>query len=376
MMPDHSPDAATPASALAPVPAPAPTRRARWPVLLALIFAAGGAAWLALPATEVSTDDAFLRADDTVVAPLVKGRVAALLVRDHQRVPAGAPLVQLDDADLAAQSRAAEAELLGARANVAAARAALASLAAEEKLADAHTRTVATGIEAARAREARADAEQARHEQLALAGAVARRELELAHTLALDASAERERSEAMLTVSRRQAALTRSKRGTLAAALAQAEAAVARAAAALALAQREQGYALIRAPVDGVVGALQVQRGDYVQPGSAMLTLVPLDRLYALAYFKETHSARLVAGQTVTLAVDALRGQVLRGHVESFAPGTGSQFSLLPFEPGTGNFTKIVQRVPVRIAIEAGQETLLARLRPGLSLTATVELEQ
>jgi membrane fusion protein (multidrug efflux system) len=356
-------------------PAPQRTRRrAVLPLLAALLVGAAGAIWLALPASHESTDDAYLRADDTSVAPQVKGRVLDVLVRDHQRVKTGEALVQLDADDLAAHARAAAAELQGARANVLLAAAALDSLDAEEQLAQATIVIAESGIGAARARVVRTAAEQTRHERLAQDGAVAQRELELARTVALDARADADRSTAQLAVSRRQLALTRSKRASLRAALAQAEAGVARADAALALARREQDYAVIRAPVDGAVGALQVHRGDVVQPGSAMMALVPLERMYVLAYFKETQSGRIVAGQPVRLDVDALPDQPLRGTVESFAPGTGAQFALLPFEPGTGNFTKIVQRVPVRIAFDGGQERWLAKLRPGLSVTARVAI--
>jgi membrane fusion protein (multidrug efflux system) len=123
----------------------------------------------------------------------------------------------------------------------------------------------------------------------------------------------------------------------------------------------------------GVVGDRQVEIGDYVQPGTRLLTIVPLRALYVTANFKETQVSRMLVGQKAVVRVDALPGKTLTGRVESFAPGSGSQFSLLPFEPGTGNFTKIVQRVPVRIALDAGQVSL-AHLRPGLSTTVTVKL--
>ena len=109
------------------------------------------------------------------------------------------------------------------------------------------------------------------------------------------------------------------------------------------------------------------------QPGTRLLTIVPLKALYVTANFKETQVSRMAVGQPATIKVDALPGRALKGEVDSFAPGSGSQFSLLPFEPGTGNFTKIVQRVPVRIRFEPGQSGL-DRLRPGLSTTVTVRL--
>src|SRR5262249_40634681 len=143
--------------------------------------------------------------------------------------------------------------------------------------------------------------------------------------------------------------------------------------AALDLAKQDQGYTVVRAPIDGVVGDRQAEAGDYVQPGSRLLTVAPLQGLYVTANFKETQIGRMVPGQAARVKVDALPGVTLKGEVDSFAPGTGSQFSLLPFEPGTGNFTKIVQRVPVRIRLDPGQPGL-AKLRPGLSTTVTVRL--
>jgi len=113
--------------------------------------------------------------------------------------------------------------------------------------------------------------------------------------------------------------------------------------------------------------------GDYVQPGTRLLSVEPLNALYVTANFKETQTGRMTIGQAARIKVDALPGVVLTGHVDSLAPGTGSQFSLLPFEPGTGNFTKVVQRVPVRIRFDPGQPGL-AKLRPGLSTTTTVRL--
>ena len=130
----------------------------------------------------------------------------------------------------------------------------------------------------------------------------------------------------------------------------------------------------VLAPIDGVVANRQARDGDYVAPGTRLLTVVPLHDLYITANFKETQTERMRPGQRVTIDVDALSGEELAGRVESIAPGSGSTFSLLPFEPGTGNFTKIVQRVPVRIRFDSGQPRL-DRLRPGLSVTAKVHLD-
>jgi membrane fusion protein (multidrug efflux system) len=341
--------------------------------VVALLVAVGGALWIAAPKRSVSTDNAYLQADSSVVAPKVRGLVADVLVQHNQRVRRGDPLLRIDAEEFDARVASATAGLQDARSSVAAAQAALVALDAEETLAASNVRAAQTSIRSSEAQQALAEADRRRFDALIASGAVARRDAEQYRTAAVTAQANAEHSRAEFAVSRDQAAVTRARRLTLRANLAQAEAAVASAQAALDLARQDQANTLVRAPIDGVVGDRQVEPGDYVQPGTRLLTVVPLDALYVIANFKETQTARMVAGQSASVEVDALPGQTLKGHVESFAPGSGSQFSLLPFEPGTGNFTKIVQRVPVRVRFEAGQAAL-ARLRPGLSSTVTVQL--
>ena len=140
------------------------------------------------------------------------------------------------------------------------------------------------------------------------------------------------------------------------------------------MARQDRTHAEIRAPIDGVVGDRQANVGDYVQPGSRLLVVNPLNRLYLTANFKETQTARMLSGQAARVKIDALPGVTLKAHVESFAPGSASEFALLPFEPGVGNFTKIVQRVPVKLRFDPGQPDV-SRLRPGLSAKVTVALE-
>ena len=352
-------------------------RRARGPLLaaaIALAVALAGVLWLYAPRRSESTDNAYLQADSSVVAPKVRGLVAAVLVEHNQRVHHGDPLVRIDPEEFDAKVASASAALRDAEAGVAAARAALVSLDAEERLADANVRAAQTSIRSADAQRALAEADQRRYDALVASGAVAKQDVERFRAAAVTAQANAARSTADLAVSQDQAAVTRARRASLQADLARAEAAVANARAALDLARQDQTNTLIRAPIDGVVGDRQVEPGDYVQPGSRLLTVVPVDTLYVIANFKETQTARMLAGQPAEIEVDALPGRTLHGHVDSFAPGSGSQFSLLPFEPGTGNFTKIVQRVPVRIRFDADQPAL-ARLRPGLSSTVSVRLQ-
>jgi membrane fusion protein (multidrug efflux system) len=365
-------DAAT-AGAVPLKKTPAISRGAMLAVGAALAAGAAGAAWIVLPKGSVSTDAAYVQADSTTVAPRVRGLIAQVLVRDNQSVRRGDPLVRIDPEEFDARLASAVADLANARAGVAAANAALVALDAEERLAASNIRAAQTSISASDAQRERADADKRRYDALVDSGAVAQQEADHYRAAAITARSEAEHSRAALDVSRDQAGVVRARRASLQAALAEAVAGEARAAAALELARQDQGHSLIRAPVDGVIGDRHAEAGDYVQPGSRLMTVVPMRALYVTANFKETQTARMAVGQPATVKVDALPGAPLRGVVESFAPGSGSQFALLPFEPGTGNFTKIVQRVPVRIRLEPDQPAA-RRLRPGLSTTVTVRL--
>jgi membrane fusion protein (multidrug efflux system) len=340
----------------------------------ALAVAAGGAALIATPKGSVSTDAAYVQADSSSVAPKVRGLVAQVLVGHNQTVKRGDALVRIDPEEFDARVASAEADIANAEAAAASARAALISLDAEQRLAGSNIRAAQTAIAAADAENVRAQADRKRYEDLADSGAVARRDVERFRAAAVGAQSSADRSRAQLSVSQDEAAVTAAKRATLSANLAQAQAAVARARAALVLARQDQNHTVIVSPIDGVVGDRQAEPGDYVQPGTRLMTIVPIKALYVTANFKETQVERMLPGQEATIKVDALGGKALKGHVESFAPGSGSQFSLLPFEPGTGNFTKIVQRVPVRIRIDPGQAEV-TRLRPGLSTTVKVRLK-
>lgn len=348
-----------------------PGRRTIIVSALALAAVLGGGLWITARPSSESTDDAYVSADATNVAPKVRGSVAAVLVRDNQPVRAGQPIARIDAEEFDAKVQGARADIADAQADVAAARAALVSQDAEERLASAKVAAAQTSIRSSGAEAKRAEADQRRYDALVGSGAVARRDADTYRTAAIGAEQAAQRARALLSVSEREAGVTSAKRASLLAAVQKAEAQRLRAVAALNLALQDQRHATILAPIDGVVGNRQVQVGDYVQPGSRLLTLVPLHNVYVTANFKETQTRDMRVGQPVKIDVDAL-GRTLHGHVESLAPGSGSTFSLLPFEPGTGNFTKIVQRVPVRIAFDAGQD--VAALRPGLSVTAKVRV--
>lgn len=348
-------------------------RRASIAVAAAAIVAGLGVAYILSAKPTVATDDAYVQADKTTVAPKVRGLVAEVLARDNQVVRPGDPLIRLDPEEYDAKVAAAAADLQSARAAVDAAQAALGSLTAEESLAASATREAQTAISAADAQRLRAGTDRDRYDRLMASGFGAGKDADQYRAAAVSAEADAARSRAALEVSRNSAAVTHSRRAGLSAALEQARAAEAKAAAALDLARQDQANAVIRAPIAGVVGARQAQPGDYVQPGSRLMVLVPTTGLFVTANFKETQTARMAVGDAAEVRVDALPGVTLKGHVDSFAPGSGSEFALLPFEPGTGNFTKIVQRVPVRIRLDNAPANL-TRLRPGLSATVKVRL--
>jgi membrane fusion protein (multidrug efflux system) len=365
--------------------APRAARRSAWRSAIARwrVWIVSGTAALAIllglgvilaPPSSVSTDDAYLEADASTVAPKVRGLVAAILVRDNQVVRAGDPLVRIDAEEFDARVATARADLAEAEAGVAAATAALGSLDAEERLAAANVVAARTAIRAADAQAERAAADNRRYAALVSSGAVARKDADAFRAGAVNAEQDAAHADALLAVARDSLAVTAARRPMLTAAAQKAGAGVQRARGALELALQDQRHTIVRAPIDGVIGNRQVQQGDYVQPGSRLLSVVPLHALYVTANYKETQTGRMHAGQRATVRVDAGSSRPLAGVVESLAPGSGSSFALLPFEPGTGNFTKIVQRVPVRIRLD-DPPSALSGLRPGLSVIVTVALD-
>jgi membrane fusion protein (multidrug efflux system) len=342
---------------------------------IAVAAAIGGAMWIAAAPSRVSTDDAYVGADTTAVAPRVRGFVAEVYVRDNQPVHVGDPLVQVDPEEFDARLAAARASLADSEAGVESAKAALVSLAAEERLSSAQIVAARTSIRSAQAQSERARADRQRYAALVATGAVARSDADTYTAAAITAEQDAARANAMLVVASESAGVIHASRAGLLAALATAQARVEGARSALELANQDRRHTLIVAPIDGVIGNRQVRVGDYLQPGTHLLEIVPLHTLYVTANFKETQTGRMRVGQPVTIKADALPGERLHGTVESLAPGSGSSFSLLPFEPGTGNFTKIVQRVGVRIRFDPDQREV-QDLRPGLSVTATVRLRE
>ncbi|SFP56852.1 HlyD family secretion protein [Sphingomonas rubra] len=304
------------------------------------------------------TNDATVQADMVTVAPRVAGYVAQVLVTENQDVAAGQPLVRIDPRDARAQAAQAEAQIAVAGAQADAARAQIREQYATIEQARAQ-------LAAARAKAAFDAAEVARYRPLAASGAETRERLAQLEATARQSAADVRAQAAALDAQQRRV-------GSLESQVAQGRAQGRAAQAQLESANVDVGATVLRAAIGGRIGDKTVTVGQYVQAGTRLMSIVPLDRLYITANFKETQLALMRPGQPASIHVDALDGVELKGRVESLAPGTGAQFSLLPPQNATGNFTKITQRVPVRISIEA---TPAARrlLVPGLSVTVTVD---
>ncbi|MFC3215810.1 MULTISPECIES: HlyD family secretion protein [Novosphingobium] len=304
------------------------------------------------------TDDAQIRADAVTIAPKVSGYVTAVLVGDDQDVVAGQQLVWIDPGNYDAQVAQARAQIAQASAGAENARAAISEQEAAIEQAEAQ-------LEAARDKAAHDAAEVARYAPLAASGAETRQQLAQLR-LAADQSAQQVRQQAAaLEMQRRRVSGMRAQ-------VRQAEAQGEGARAQLQAAGIDLSSTRMASPTDGRIGDRTVRVGQFVQAGTRLMTVVPLDKLYVVANFKETQLARMRPGQPAKIAVDALEGTEIRGRVISVSPGTGAQFSILPPQNATGNFTKIVQRVPVRLAIEAPASARKV-LVPGLSVRVTVD---
>ncbi|HEX2679798.1 MAG TPA: HlyD family secretion protein, partial [Candidatus Dormibacteraeota bacterium] len=305
-----------------------------------------------------TTDDAYVGGDVTAIAPHVSGFVAELLIADNERVHAGQVLVRLDPRDFQAALEHAAAvvtarttELEGVRA-----RYVLQQSAIRQQEADLAAR-------AARATFTGQDAE--RYRSLAQTNVVSEQEAQKSATLDEEARSAVSSSAAGLKGARQQLKV-------LDAQVAAARAAEAEARSDLTTAQLNLGYTEIRSPIDGYVSHRAAQVGAYVAPGAYLVSVVPTTGLWVDANFKEDQLARIRPGQTAKVTAEILPNQPFPGRVLSLAHGTGAVFSVIPPENATGNFTKIVQRVPVRIALDAGHSGL-EMLRPGLSITASVD---
>jgi membrane fusion protein (multidrug efflux system) len=352
-------------AALAPAEAPArtaPNRRKR--VLAAamagvfVLAAVYGTHWWTVGRFIENTNDAYVGGDVTVIGPKVSGYITELAVTDNQKVHAGDLLLKIDDRDY----RAALAKAEGA---VAAEQALLANLDATAHLQEAVISQARAGIAAAAAEATRARDDQARYRELAGRSAVSVESAQRADATYKTARANTDKAQAALTAAQRQLDVIASQKQQARAALMQAQ-------AERDIAKLNVGYTELRAPVDGTIGNRRAQVGAFAAAGTQLLAVVPARGLWVDANFKEDQLAHMHAGQEVAIHADVLPGRVFHGHVASLAPATGAQFSVLPPENATGNFTKIVQRVPVRVALDK-QDDVLGLLRPGLSVVAEVD---
>ncbi|AIT07958.1 multidrug ABC transporter permease [Sphingomonas taxi] len=344
---------------------PSPLKNPRVRIILLIVIAVaviGGVLWYvryqSVGKFMQGTDDAYIQADAVTISPKVSGYVDKVFVADNQQVKAGTPLLQIDARDYNAQAAQVEAQIDVARANAEGVRAQIREQ--QAAIDKAHS-----DLSAARSDAAFAHAEVVRYQPLAASGAETREKLSQLLNQARQADAQ---------VASAQAALTSATRrvGTLQAQVQQANAQGEASRAQLAAAKVNVGATILRASIDGRVGDKTVRIGQFAQAGTRLMSIVPVQQIYVEANFKETQLGLMRVGQPVTLDVDALPGVEIHGRVESVSPGTGAQFSLLPPQNATGNFTKIVQRVPVRIALDAGPETRKL-LVPGMSVDVTVD---
>jgi membrane fusion protein (multidrug efflux system) len=332
-------------------------------VAVAAALAVGVLVYLALPGmfgkrTQQNTNDAFVSADYTLVVPRVAGFIKEVLVEDNQQVKAGQLLALIDDRDLRASAEAADAQTLVARAQLQNAKATL----------ERQTSVIAqaqASVVSAKAEMAFAQQELNRYNHLAGVGAGTVQNAQQARTRIDQATAHLDTATAKLAAERKQVDILSAQRDA-------AEGSLKHAQAALEIASFELSYTRITAPQDGMIGERAVRVGAYVTPGSKLLAVVPLKQAYVVANFQETQLTDVQPGQEVQVRVDSLGGEALTGRVESIAPATGVTFAAVKPDNATGNFTKVVQRIPVKIMLEPGQP-LAERLRVGMSVEASID---
>ncbi|TPI25032.1 HlyD family secretion protein [Mesorhizobium sp. B3-2-1] len=321
----------------------------------AFVVVAAGWAW-ASSDSNVSTDNAYVRGDVTSIAPKVAGYVTAVEIKDNQTVQAGDVLFRIDHRDY-------RARLAQAAANVEAAQARLSNVAAEIQLQHALIRQAEAQMRSAEAELNLAIKASDRRRELIRSNAVSRAQVDETDAARLRAEAGLAAASATVEAQQQRVAVLATQREAAVAAVAQAR-------AACDLAQIDLDSTVVRAPVSGVIGNRQVRIGRLVAPGVSLLDLVPVNDVWVVANFKETQVEYIRPGQHVRIAIDGYPNERFEGVVDSFSPGSGSAFSLLPADNATGNFVRVVQRIPVKIRFVGNP--LAGRLVPGLS--ARVEI--
>jgi membrane fusion protein (multidrug efflux system) len=306
-----------------------------------------------------STDDAYVVADFTAVAPKVSGIISAVHVEDNQAVKAGDLLATIDDRDF-------QAALASAKADLAAAQAEVDNFDAEIARQPALVAQAQAGVRSDQAAIAFARANAARYRNLSEGGAGTLQEQQQATSQFDQAQAAMQRDQAVLLAAQQQMGVLQAGRGKAVGALGRAQAAVQQASLNL-------SYTRIRAPIDGTIGQRSARNGAFVNAGSTMMAVVPLSQAYIVANYQENQLARMQRRQPVTITVDSFPGVTLKGKVDSVAPATEVSFSPIAPDNATGNFTKVVQRVPVKIVLDRGQSKV-ALLRVGMSVVPTVDI--
>ncbi len=330
-------------------------------LLCAALGGSGGWYWWTTLRFFESTDDAYVASDVSVISPKVEGYIKAVRVRENQAVKQGAVLFVIDDSDFAAKVAQAQAA-------AATEQAAVATYASRLDLQRAMIAQAQATLDSAEADLTRTQQDYQRYSELMASDFASRQRFQQAQADLRKAEAETAKSRAALGAAQSEQGVLQSQRQEEMARLQQAR-------ANLKLAQNDLDNTVIRAPVSGVAGNRAGQVGQYVKPGTELLSLVPLPRVYVTANFKETQLTRMRPGQLAEVSVDAYPDYTLAGRIESFAPASGAEFSLLPPDNATGNFTKIVQRVPVRIALPRN-DPLARLLRPGLSVTVSIDTRE
>ncbi|TIL66983.1 HlyD family secretion protein [Mesorhizobium sp.] len=348
-----------------PAEAPAKKKRSARSFLLPIIALGllGAGAWYGYDYWTdgrfmISTDDAYVQADMAFISPKISGYVDQVKVTENQQVKAGDPLLVVDNGDYKIAVAQAEAQI--------------ATLSNTLDRIDAQTEAARASLEQAQAQKtadeaaaANAARVQARAAQLLKTHVGTQAQLDDAQTAVEQANAALVGADAQIAAAEANIGVLQAQRAETASTLASLQLARDKAA-------RDLSFTVLRAPYDGVVGNRSVEQGDLISPGQKLAVIVPMDKLYIVANFKETQLARLVPGEKVRISVDAIDGQDFEGTVSSLAPASGAVFSLLPPENATGNFTKVVQRVPVRIDVPA-DVLKTGKLRAGLSVVVAVD---
>lgn len=326
-------------------------------LLLVILLAMAGFIWSTIGNNHYRTEDAYISADYTLVAPKISGYVATVNITDNQQVKAGDLLATLDDRDY-------RVALETANANLQISQAKLVSIEAQLEQQQAVISQNKAAVTASQASLSYAGQNADRYRRLLKTGTATADEQQKASATMREAAAQVQQDQAAVLAATKQV-------GILQASLKQAQADISAAQASVDQAQLNLSYTRITAPVNGVIGQRAVRQGAFVSAGTRLLAVVPLQQSYVVANFLETQLAHVEIGQLVSITVDALPGTHFRGHVDSVAPATGSTFSAIAADNATGNFTKVVQRLPVKILLEPNQPEL-ARLRVGMSVVPQI----